>query len=150
MKLIDTLNSLIREAKQVGPLYHFMPYWRFKELLDSKFILVDKLHRGYISFTRNSKLGNVGYYKEEHFIRLKLDGTKLSNKYKIKPFLDKNLPGKKEAEERVVTNKPVSILPYIMQIDILGKEFKVRMTQLQQLGQERYPKLKFNIVMKWR
>jgi hypothetical protein len=87
------LKNLLGEAKQVGLLYHFTS-------LDSlKRIVEEDLMRGswgnsdlkgkYISVTRDKNLyknyPNLG--AEELHLAIVFDGDKLSNKYKIRPYM---------------------------------------------------------------
>ena len=90
-KKLDTPGGL-EEGKQVGPLYHYTSADGLKGILSSnrinaseEYYLGNDLY--YISFTRNKNFHNKGSkfgVKTEY--RITLDGNKLSNKYKIKPF----------------------------------------------------------------
>jgi len=82
----------LKEAKQVGPLYHYTSADGLKGIIQSNRInaseenyLGNELY--YISFTRNKnfhKKGSKFSVKTEY--RITLDGDKLSSKYKIRPF----------------------------------------------------------------
>lgn len=136
--LIDPLQiegKLFQEAKQVGVLYHFIKSSRSSpEVLSS--ILKKGLEsdqKGYVSFTRNFDLGS-GYYLKRAYIRIAIDGNKLSEKYKIEPFNDassinkRNLPYINpdnfgtEAEERIITTKPIPIKDLIIRVDIYAEK----------------------------
>jgi len=105
IKLIDILN----EAKQVGTLYHFIPFNTLVKVLESN-CLKNKFASGqektfdpkqyYISFTRNknfdqvAKIFNlrVGINYNPTYVgcvcRLTIDGNSLSNNYHIEPVRD--------------------------------------------------------------
>ena len=74
------------EEKQVGILYHFTYLYSMLEIIDSD-ILGDKSLGKYneISFTRDKN-----FYKRTKIVPVEccfiVDGNKLSNKYKIKPY----------------------------------------------------------------
>ena len=84
----DSLN----EGKQVGTLYHYTSADGLKGILKSNSIKASKeyylgndLH--FISFTRNKNFHKKGSsFDVKIDYRIALDGDKLSNKYKIKPF----------------------------------------------------------------
>ena len=76
---------IIDEGKQVGVLYHFTEPTRLKSILGNKGL---KSFREYISFTRNFNLQKQSIYLKDSTIRLAFDGNKLSEKFKIEPFLD--------------------------------------------------------------
>ena len=86
IKLID----LLREAKQVGDIYH---YTRLEMGLINKILKSGQLkpsgdrleNKGYISFSRDRALGlTLGPSKTQ--VRITIDGDKLSNKYQILPY----------------------------------------------------------------
>jgi len=77
---------IIKEAKQVGILYHFTTINNLEDILKSKGLKSDFFD--YISFTRNFNLQKTSDYFKDHKVRLTFDGNKLSNKYKIEPFID--------------------------------------------------------------
>jgi hypothetical protein len=130
IKLID----LLKEAKQVGILYHYTNY-------DSaiKIVAQDQLKSDYavdstkdnlkynISFTRNKNFATVkrSLMSGAPRVRFTVDGDKLSDKYKIEPFAQKGFEKAKknsfEAEERIVYNKPFSIelSNYLISVDIV-------------------------------
>jgi len=88
LKLIDLLN----EFKQVGLLYHYTSEDNLKNILQSNQLKSsEENYMGndlyFISFTRNKNF----HKKDQKFnvktdYRITLDGDKLSNKYKLKPF----------------------------------------------------------------
>ena len=84
------LTDLLNEGKQVGPLYHFTRTGELINILKSNILKVsdqwatnDDL-RPFNSFTRNKNGWDVGGFPTD--VRITIDGNKLSNKYKIKPF----------------------------------------------------------------
>lgn len=88
---------LLNEGKQVGTIYHictlddFLKYVLPKDQLSASGEFRNYLYGGnnYISFTRdkNYVVGHL-YDKPQAFIRLVVDGDKLSNNYKIGPYND--------------------------------------------------------------
>lgn len=88
---------LLHEGKQVGTIYHictlddFLKYVVPKDQLSASGEFQNYLYGGnnYISFTRdkNYVVGHL-YDKPHAFIRLVVDGDKLSNNYKIGPYND--------------------------------------------------------------
>jgi len=133
------LKNLINEAKQVGIIYHYTTFEAGLKILHS-----NQLKSGEsadstiakpifaISFTRDKRFHNnhtVGF-GESSFgnipqVRFTIDGNKLSNKFKIRPYsqqgaFSKNRKGF-EAEERVISNKPftIPISKYLISVDLL-------------------------------
>jgi len=119
IRLID----LLREAKQVGILYHYTIYENAVDILkDSNLksgMSDDNLSS--VSFTRDKN-----FHKQHRTLskfmepqcRFTFDGDKLSNKYKISPYVqgalsdvDPFAKSKKgfEAEERITSDKPFTI-----------------------------------------
>jgi hypothetical protein len=119
IKLID----LLREAKQVGIIYHYTIYENAVDILKSfnlkSGISDDSLSS--ISFTRDKnfhKQRRTLYKFIEPQCRFTFDGDKLSNKYKISPYAEQGIgnvnpfaKSKKgfEAEERITSDKPFTI-----------------------------------------
>ena len=139
IKLIKILN----EAKQVGTIYHFtsnlsaINIARGNKLTPTRHPELNpttnkKEH--YISFTRNKgfrKVARVGIDLDVVFV---VDGNKLSNKYKIKPFdFYKKSPQiaavaltYDEDEERIWTNKPIeNFNTYVKEVWIYAPETEV-------------------------
>ena len=107
------------EAKQVGELYHFTTIERFDQIILTK-VLKPSYNHVYgsgISFTRNKNFQKDVYYFQDKVIRLTLDGDKLSNQYKIKPYQDSNFQD--EQEEFLITEKDVPIFKYIKDISVI-------------------------------
>ncbi len=88
IKLIDILN----EAKQVGSLYHYTSADGLKNILQSNQLKSsEEEYMGndlnFISFTRNKNFHKKGQkFNVKTDYRITLDGDKLSDRYKIKPF----------------------------------------------------------------
>jgi hypothetical protein len=138
IKLIDILNE-INEARQRGELYHFTS---IKTLNDNSNYLLGILNSGYIrpneekqiSTTRNKKINVEPFMGDvpDYIARLTLDGDKISNKYKIRPFYyepDSNTKpvylNKGEFEEQIITNgKNFPIYPYLKKVDLFVKDTK--------------------------
>lgn len=122
----------ISEGKQVGTLYHFTRLGNLSNMLDDGFDMTS--NNEYISFTRdynlidyetrknqlakNAKMSNN--WGEDYFVRLSIDGDKLSNRYKIEPFMDiKNGVSHKSSESEERIKGKSSLDDYIIQIDIV-------------------------------
>ena len=66
------------EAKQVGILYHYTENWLLEQIIDSNML------EGPVSFTRSKDKETVFWIGAE--CSLVVDGDKLSNNYKIRPY----------------------------------------------------------------
>lgn len=108
-----------------GPLYHLIGFEELKYIVDH-----DKLkargHRG-ISTTRDK---NLNYYvgSPVHVpFKLELNGTKLSQKYKIKPAVDESYTGVRfteEREERIYTREIPNIWKYVNKLIFIADKIK--------------------------
>jgi hypothetical protein len=124
------LYENLQEGKQVGDLYHFTDINSLYSMIkDNKKIELDNdfssfASKEYFSFTRNPKLNTLG--EEKTHVRIKLDGDKLSNKYKITPYSDpeySRTSGQPEAEERIDSSKyrgKIDLEPYIKDIYLIS------------------------------
>jgi hypothetical protein len=138
IKLID----ILREAKQVGILYHFTDEEGLRGILESNELLASYQNAAHVSLTRDKNGWHVG--TGDNIFRISLDGDKISNKYKIRPYewsqLDRG-SGNTESEEAVITDKITNIDNYIIDI-VANKEyadmFEVDLDEFQDL----YPNLK--------
>jgi len=94
IKLLD----ILKEAKQVGMLYHYTENWLLEKIIESNTLLSP------ISFTRSKDKKTVSWIDAE--VALVIDGDKLSTKYKIRPYQDRDEEGRffDEMEERVDKN----------------------------------------------
>lgn len=81
------LINLIREAKQVGTLYHFTSYRLLVRIINSGFVLTSnhKDIQPYVSFTRDKLMYSDSISTQ---VRLTIDGNGVSNRYKIMPHAD--------------------------------------------------------------
>lgn len=111
IKLID----LIKEAKQVGTLYHFTSYSKLVKIINSGFVLTTE-HKDiqpYVSFTRDKSMYSDSISTQ---VRLAIDGDGLSNRYKIMPHADvKAGYGRGSVDEM---EERVSLLTYPQGVDI--------------------------------
>jgi hypothetical protein len=120
IKLID----LIKEAKQVGTLYHFTSYSKLVKIINSGFVLTTE-HKDiqpYVSFTRDKLMYSDSISTQ---VRLTIDGNGLSNRYKIMPHADVKAGYGRgsvdEMEERISLIKypqGVNISRYLTIVDI--------------------------------
>jgi hypothetical protein len=143
MKHLDTYQLF--EKKQVGVVYHFTdPESLLGILKDDRM----SSRHGHISFTRNPNL--TSWYEDYGAMcRISFNGSDLSNKYKIQPYLfdpkpfkpvqDADLFDKQkkisykerkewygdEREETIKQNEINNIMKYVIQIDILEPYIKV-------------------------
>jgi hypothetical protein len=126
IKLIDILKE-INEGKQVGTLYHFTSLNGLYGILKNGFIKPNSENQ--ISTTRNTNVDTSSFFEYsggQVTVMLTLDGNKISNKYKVKPFRHDptfwDLPvyqDKFEFEEQIVTNgKNFPIFPYLKNVSI--------------------------------
>lgn len=154
IKLLD----ILKEAKAVGVIYHFTTIGAITMMLEeyNSIVLDDNYSseagRGYFSFTRNPNLDRVTWT----VVRLKLDGNKMSNRYRFEPYM---YGGKErqvskievnwfEAEERINANKyggKLDITPYI--IDVTMSSEILELPQDAEIT-DRYKK-KYGTVYEW-
>lgn len=145
------LNKLLNEGKQVGTLYHWT------DLMGSFNIISQDFLKGYltdtfrdqpaISFTRDKN-----FYKGKNKLATKpeigfvIDGDKLSNHYKIRPFQDPKIK-KDETEEKVLTDGIKNFSQYVIKVIVIknrfDKSFKYSVDQIknkwQEVGGKEYP-----------
>lgn len=123
-------KSIFSESKQVGILYHFTTIYNFIDIVRSGCVLFSSKESkrtgfaglqnelmDYISFTRNFRLKS----HNGSYFRFDIDGDKLSEEYKIEPFIDSKAVTRKtheENEERIIKNK-VNILDSLQSVTIL-------------------------------
>jgi len=81
IKLLDIYKQIF-EAKQVGVLYHFCGIDRLINIIDSNQIGIYNS----VSFTRNKIFDKTSKIFNGESVRIKLDGDKISNNYKIYPY----------------------------------------------------------------
>jgi len=144
IKLIDILN----EAKQVGTLYHFTDTNGLLGILKTNELWASETNVSHVSLTRDKQGWHVGTL--DNAFRISLDGDKISNKYKIRPYswggdgIDRGA-GSTESEEAVLTDKIVNIRDYIIEIsankELYNKSYGYDIDDLNQIKQL-YPDLK--------
>ena len=106
VNFIDILKESLKEAKQVGTIYHFTDYEAALAIIKDNYVLKnlrpDADGETYVSFTRNRDLKSPTISRN---VRFTIDGDSLSNRYKTEPFADVKAGfGRRssdEAEERV-------------------------------------------------
>jgi len=128
IKLVNLLKE-INEGKQVGPLYHFTTFTNAIKILQDNALKknlssteddLGGIRKG-ISTTRRSYDNWVGVWPEDNsndnvfWVRFKLDGDKLSNKYKIFPY---SWEESEEFEELIKTNVISNLKQYLLGVDI--------------------------------
>lgn len=105
--------KIFNEAKQVGEIYHVCAIDSMKHIaetntLESKQNNLNKKFLRYdvVSFTRNKQFICWTRSLNDFLFRIKVDGNKLSERYKITPYNDffdvKNAPIKTQFEECVI------------------------------------------------
>jgi hypothetical protein len=113
IKLIELLKE-INEGKQAGNLYHFTPLSNIVPILNSKYLIPNKQNQISTSVRANMD-PDIIFDNKTNLARLTLDGDKISNKYRIRPFsYEENDEGE---EEIVVNGKNFPFLPYLKRID---------------------------------
>jgi hypothetical protein len=131
IKLVNLLKE-INEAKQIGDIYHFTSTEALGSMIEEFGNITLDIEAGstaaggYYSFTRNPNLGTLA--EEKHHVRLKLNGDKMSTRYRFEPYVDTEsgedfLKGGShfESEERInAKGKPLNLTPFIEEITILS------------------------------
>jgi len=82
IKLID----LLREAKQVGILYHYTALHKLLQIIKSNTLKVGENLN--VSFSRSKSKDIMALVDTPAEAALVIDGDKLSNNYKIRPYND--------------------------------------------------------------
>ena len=164
IKLIGLLKEL-QEGKQVGDIYHFTDTDTIALMIKDKGgIVLDSSFSSfaankYYSFNRNHNLGTLS--EEKHHVRIKLDGDKMSNKYKFEPYADiesgedlysKNTPNY-ESEERINAKKYglIDLTPYIEEITIISPDSFEEYLKSYHSGTKYYNEMldDYNSVLDW-
>ena len=125
IKLID----LIKEGKQVGTLYHHTLYYNAANIIGTNKLCSTNTpypeRREYaISFTRDSQFhGNFLSNEGGDQCRFVIDGSNLSNNYKITPYAESEWEPKAEWEEHIEKDHwfCIPILKYVERIDLLSE-----------------------------
>jgi len=133
------LQDILKEAKQVGIIYHYTTFEAGLKILQSNQLKSGEAADSTkskpvfaISFTRDKRFhdNHVVDFTSSSFgrtpqLRFTIDGNKLSNKFKVQPYSQGGVfdKGKKsfEAEERVISDKTFTIplFDYLISIDVL-------------------------------
>jgi hypothetical protein len=118
IKLTNILKEVLLESKQVGNLYHFTPLENTIPILNTKYLMPNDENQISTSVRANMStevFEKMGYGKK-NIARLTLDGNKISNNYKIRPF---SYEEEDLGEEQIVVNgKNFPFLPYLKRIDL--------------------------------
>ena len=115
------------EGKQVGIIYHFTTIYNLYKILSEKEPSLRPI-RTYISCTRNFNMKSEELKLEKQCCRIALDGNKISQKYKITPYLDNGWKNEsrnqgtyfEEREERIIIMDRLDLMKYCIRIDILN------------------------------
>jgi hypothetical protein len=133
------LKNILKEAKQVGIIYHYTTFENGLKILQSNELKGSEAADSTnakpvfaISFTRDKRFhdNHVVGFEESSFgntpqLRLTLDGNKLSNRFKVQPYSQGGAFSKDrkgfEAEERVISDKIITIplSDYLISVDLL-------------------------------
>jgi len=119
------LKEKLNESKQVGNLYYFTTIENFKKILENnsiESIFDKKLNKNYVPFTRD-------FNGKGQEVRIVIDGDKLSENFKIRPF-----KGEFDCDEIVLCDDLVGINKYIHRVDIMEESEKGVMLDQNQLG----------------
>lgn len=123
VKLIDLLKE-INEGKQRGDLYHFTPLSNIISILNSQYLTPNDENAISTSIRPNMATKGFQDMKTSPIARIMLDGNKISNNYKIKPFsygseYSEIGRGEDLGEEAIDTNgRNFYFMPYLKRIDI--------------------------------
>jgi len=123
IKLTSLLKE-ITEAKQVGDLYHFTPLSSLRNILGTRVLFTNEEGQISTSVRANMDVDVLKKFGDDPIVRFMLDGNKISNKYKIRPFAyGVNDSGSDYiedlGEEQIVTDgKNFPFFPYLKRIDI--------------------------------
>jgi len=110
--MIKLFEEFINERKQVGNLYHYTSMSGLEGILDED--RMKSFNYPFISFTRDKNWNGFDYK-----IRITLDGTLLSDKYKIQPYCDPRARRyDAECEEIITIDEILNIRKYIKLIEI--------------------------------
>jgi len=134
------LKDILKEAKQVGIIYHYTTFEAGLKILQSNQLKSDHTAESTnakpvfgISFTRDKRFNNANRavdFTNSSFgrtpqLRFTIDGNKLSNKFKIQPYSQQGAFSKDkksfESEERVTSDKlfTIPLSNYLISIDLL-------------------------------
>jgi len=115
-KLHKETESFIVERKQRGTLYHITSISSMENILKTDEFR-KHASRKFLSLTRDRNYS--GWDRNKHQVRLFIDGDKLSDNYKIRPYKDNAVGSNKEREEGIDASVVKNFRKYIQKIDIL-------------------------------
>jgi hypothetical protein len=142
IKLEDLLDFL-NEAKQVGDLYHFTPLSNLKNILATRLLYPND--ESQISVTRRPNMSTKEFQDMETspILRITLDGDKISNKYKIRPFAfgaNENDPEDLGEEQIIVNGEKFYFIPYLKRVDLfLNKKKEINAKSVEFLEKTNIP-----------
>jgi len=159
----EEILKVLSEGKQIGDIYHFTSTDALASMIKDFGNITLDIESGsdsageYYSFTRNPNLGTLS--EEKHHIKIKLNGDKMSTRYKFKPHADTKsgedfLKGGShfEAEERINSKgKPLNLTPYIEEITIIDPESFKDYLDAAWSGTNQYDEIleDYNFVLSW-
>lgn len=121
------LADLLQEAKQVGTIYHHTIYYNASNIVGTNKLCSSnapfKDGTYGISFTRDRAFHSKFTSNEGGSqCRFVIDGDKLSQNYKIRPYAEEESNPRAESEEQIRQKKwfCIPILKYVTSIDLLG------------------------------
>ncbi|MFW6243390.1 MAG: hypothetical protein ACOC2W_04455 [bacterium] len=129
--MIKNYNNFLLEGKQVGNLYHIVDLEKIFYILENN--KIKNYHFNFISTTRDKMLNHYVGDSPTSIFKLELDGNKLSNRFKIKPFVYKSITDisfYEEKEEVIKTNEIKNVMQYVNRF-ILNKN---RLESLKESG----------------
>lgn len=117
------LKPLILERKSFGNLYHVLDYEKMLFLLKTNTLKSYKAGDGKISLTRDKMFNSYLGDSPTSIFKLVIDGNRLSDRFKIRPFAYKKMRAGylKEFEEQVQTSLIKNAFSYIDKV-VLIKE----------------------------
>ena len=120
----------IYESKNLNDLYHILDYEKLLFVLNNNVIKSYKAGNGRISTTRDKMLNSYLGGSPQSIFKLVLDGKKLSEKYKIKPFryFSKNGQSFQEYEEQIQSREIKNVFKYIKKVVLMKQRTKNLMT----------------------
>lgn len=143
MNLLSILKTIVLESKQVGDLYHFTPLKNLKDILLTRYLYPNDENQISTSIRANMSTRDFEDMETNSIARIMLDGNKISNKYKIRPFAygaNEDDPEDLGEEQIVVNGKKFPFIPYLKRIDIfLNKKEKVNDKIIELLKQANIP-----------
>lgn len=162
------LKNILKEAKQVGIIYHYTTFEAGLKILQSNQLKSGEAADSTnskpvfaISFTRDKRFhdNHVVGFDESSFgnkpqLRFTIDGNKLSNRYSVQPYSQQGAFSKDrkgfEAEERVISDKIITIplSDYLISVDLLIEYKKPSKNSdwMDEINYEEYAPLRAEII----